>query len=792
MHKITALLIALTSVSWAATTPVQVSDTIYNPDGSKATCTIYITNPAFVDSTSTFVPANSIQTQVTNGIVSVSLVPTQNAQTPAIFYSIQYSCANGPPQGSTREFWSIPPTGPVTIAAVRFAPFLTTGGINSINGDTSRTQTFTTQNDLNVTLNYTNNLLGNHLLTAGWTGVLGVNRGGTGAGTLTGLIKGTGTTPFLPATSADVIALFSGCSGIMGLGADGNCHTYSGGGGGSINDVTVSSPITGGGSTSTVNIACGTCGVTGSPLSQFANTTSSQLRGIMTDPTGTGGLVFSISPTLNLTSSTTFDLPAGAGAVATNTLNLTLDSTATNLHAWIGAADSIVAAIASAPTTGNCAQWAVSGGNVLLTDSGNPCGTGSGTSHQAALDCSLTYTDGTHLHIFNGASSTNFCSVGNNNGLVTKFTGQIVITQSGSTSPTLLVYVSDGSDGQTAGTAVVCNSLSGSIAVTGSGSALRNSCSSYPVSGGIYKIGQWTSTTPGSFDATGTVYRPLMSAGAQLIAGAGITITNATTGTTIALGSPVPVANGGTGTASTLVGLVRGNSSAMTAAELSGDATTSGSNVVTVTKINNTSFAGTNGHLVSFGAANIPADSGLVGANVVLAASPGLGVAHFAGATQSVTSSLIVAADITAATITGTQLAAVQTRRVCDMAVGDTSGSAISNSQLGPQSRICFIPAAATIVEMDVNADAGTPNVIVGRNRAGSIVNIVSGALATAASGGIACSNTGGTTGINGATTCSGTLQNTGLNAGDYLELVSGTAGGTAKFFVVHVIYNVS
>lgn len=133
------------------------------------------------------------------------------------------------------------------------------------------------------------------------------------------------------------------------------------------------------------------------------------------------------------------------------------------------------------------------------------------------------------------------------------------------------------------------------------------------------------------------------------------------------------------------------------------------------------------------------------------------------------------------------------TYRSCDIPIGDTSGSALTSGQLGPQSRVCFIPAASTIVEMDVNADsgAGTPSIIVGRNRAGTIVNIVSSALATAATGGIACSNTGGTTGLNGATTCSSTLQNTGLNAGDYLELVSGTVV-TAKFFVVHVVYTVN
>ena len=44
-------------------------------------------------------------------------------------------------------------------------------------------------------------------------------------------------------------------------------------------------------------------------------------------------------------------------------------------------------------------------------------------------------------------------------------------------------------------------------------------------------------------------------------------------------------------------------------------------------------------------------------ANLVLAVSPGAGIAHFAGSTQTVTSSAIVAADITNSTITGTQIA---------------------------------------------------------------------------------------------------------------------------------------
>jgi hypothetical protein len=145
------------------------------------------------------------------------------------------------------------------------------------------------------------------------------------------------------------------------------------------------------------------------------------------------------------------------------------------------------------------------------------------------------------------------------------------------------------------------------------------------------------------------------------------------------------------------------------------------------------------------------------------------------------------------ASCTGAQIAAAlganYMRRVCDIAVGDTSGSALVNGQLGPQKRICYIPAASTIVEVDVAADGGTPNVIIAKNVAGTVTNILSSALATAATGGIACSNTGGTTGIDGATTCSATLQNTAIAAGSYLELVSGTAGGTAKFMTMHVIY---
>jgi hypothetical protein len=61
-----------------------------------------------------------------------------------------------------------------------------------------------------------------------------------------------------------------------------------------------------------------------------------------------------------------------------------------------------------------------------------------------------------------------------------------------------------------------------------------------------------------------------------------------------------------------------------------------------------------------------------------------------------------------------------------------------------------------------------------------------------ASSGFLGCSNAVGTAGVDGGTTCAATLQNAGLNAGDWIELVSGTAGGTARLVTIHVIYSVN
>src|SRR6266446_320530 len=94
------------------------------------------------------------------------------------------------------------------------------------------------------------------------------------------------------------LSSFASCSGVPCLTVNG---AGGGGGSGTVTSIGTTTPITGGTITTTGTIACPTCGVTGSPLSQFAATTSLQLSSTVTNPTGgsaTGLSVFNDNPTL--------------------------------------------------------------------------------------------------------------------------------------------------------------------------------------------------------------------------------------------------------------------------------------------------------------------------------------------------------------------------------------------------------------------------------------------------------------------------------------------------------------
>ena len=134
-------------------------------------------------------------------------------------------------------------------------------------------------------------------------------------------------------------------------------------------------------------------------------------------------------------------------------------------------------------------------------------------------------------------------------------------------------------------------------------------------------------------------------------------------------------------------------------------------------------------------------------------------------------------------------------RRSCTILItGSGTAGVLQDGDFGStlDGQDCFINSAATVMEITVRSDAGTPNVIVGRNRVGTVVNLTSSALATAAAGAQACSAAAATTGIDGVNTCSATLQNASLAAGDWLGVVSGTAGGTAKRMSIAITYVVN
>lgn len=132
-------------------------------------------------------------------------------------------------------------------------------------------------------------------------------------------------------------------------------------------------------------------------------------------------------------------------------------------------------------------------------------------------------------------------------------------------------------------------------------------------------------------------------------------------------------------------------------------------------------------------------------------------------------------------------------RRTCNIVVGaDNATSPLVDADLAPQGHQCWIYAAATIVEMNVSADAGTPSISVARNRAGALASITAAPLQTAAAGGIACANAAGSgLGLDGVTTCAVALTTTALAAGDFLDLNGGVAGGTAKRVSLAVTFTI-
>jgi hypothetical protein len=144
--------------------------------------------------------------------------------------------------------------------------------------------------------------------------------------------------------------------------------------------------------------------------------------------------------------------------------------------------------------------------------------------------------------------------------------------------------------------------------------------------------------------------------------------------------------------------------------------------------------------------------------------------------------------------ISGANMTAAASRRTCMILIGADNGSTLVDADIAPQAQQCYIPAGASIVEIMIRADAGTPSVVLQRRRGGTTADLLSGSLTTAASGGASCAtSTASQTCIDGTTTSSAsvTLSNATLAAGDWIETKTASAS-TAKRFSIAVVYTIN
>jgi hypothetical protein len=144
-------------------------------------------------------------------------------------------------------------------------------------------------------------------------------------------------------------------------------------------------------------------------------------------------------------------------------------------------------------------------------------------------------------------------------------------------------------------------------------------------------------------------------------------------------------------------------------------------------------------------------------------------------------------------------------RRTCIIDNDAQSASALTAAQFSGH---CVIPAAATIVEVDVMGGTqtltgsgtaptftGTGSIQLGKytlSTSGTVTGLLSGALATATGKACALSATGGTC-LNGLTSSATiAISTTTLAAGDVLYVSAATADAAQTWYTVTVVYTVN
>lgn len=467
-------------------------------------------------------------------------------------------------------------------------------------------------------------------LATGVSGNLAVANGGTGVNTLTGPLKGNGASPFTTALAADIVGLFTGCSGVQYLGADGACHNTAGAG--TVTSVALSAPAI--------------FSITGSPV------TTSGTLGLVAAGTSGGIPYFDSATTLASSAALTANrIILGGGAGAAPVVLGSLGTTSTVLHGNAG----------GAPAFGVIALASEVGGTLPVANGGTGVTTSTGTGN-AVLSASPTLT-GTVTATTIAATTV---TVGGNS--VCQSTGTNCPSASAGGANTQVQY---NASGVLAGSAAYTfNSGTGAVSATsfaGSGAALT-ALDAGNISAGVLPVvhggtGTTTSTGTGSVvlsvspTLTGTVTAATVAATTLTGAGSGITnldagnvsagilaVVRGGTGTTTSTGTGNVVLSAsptftGTITGGTFSGTHTGDGSALTS--LNGSNISSGT--VAAARVANIDVAATgNGGItgtlpVAHGGTGVTTSTGT--GNTVLSASPTL--------TGTVTAATVAATTVT-------------------------------------------------------------------------------------------------------------------------------------------------
>jgi hypothetical protein len=211
--------------------------------------------------------------------------------------------------------------------------------------------------------------------------------------------------------------------------------------------------------------------------------------------------------------------------------------------------------------------------------------------------------------------------------------------------------------------------------------------------------------------------------------------------------------------------------------------TTWGSGATASNTINGFATVPTTGHLIDCTVISTTCllhDSGVVTANVVNASSPGAGIAHFPGSTQTVTSSAIVGSDMTAGTVTATQLAAQYSKGSCTEAWGGSGTShAMTSGDDAVVNNTCYNDSSVTrtITALKCRADNASNTTVLTptMGSAGTGTAILTGTV---------------TCGNSYAYSATGTLNNTSWTTGTGIDPGMSTVGNaTSVAMIVEYTY---